>query len=152
MYDRCSRKLYNYALWIVQNRQACDDIIQTAFIKAWNEPGAPTAEKEIEAWLYMVTRNLCMDFFRKSSRFSRFRAKYALERRDFAENSAENRMLWELLDRLSEKEKSIIYLHLRSGYSYREIADLVDSTETAVRVQAFRAIKKLRKSCARELL
>jgi RNA polymerase sigma-70 factor (ECF subfamily) len=151
LYDHCAKKLYNYALWIVRDTQVCDDIIQAAFIKAWNDPKAPAASRETEAWLFMVVRNLCMDHFRRGSRFTRFKTAYAREKSAYAENSAESRMLWDMLERLSEQERTIVYLHLRSGYSYREIAELVDSTEAAVRVKAFRAVGKLREAFAGEL-
>jgi RNA polymerase sigma-70 factor (ECF subfamily) len=53
-------------------------------------------------------------------------------------------MVWEMLEGLSEDEKSIIYLHLKSGYNYREIGRIMNLEETAVRVRAFRAIRRLR--------
>jgi RNA polymerase sigma factor (sigma-70 family) len=150
IYNRCSRKLYNYALWLVRNKAACDDIIQTVFIRAWNHEDIPKGDKEVEAWLFMVTRNCCMDYFRKRTRTSQFQLKYAREKPAWSEATAENKLMWELLDNLKEEEKTILYMHLRSGYSYREIGEVIDSSESAVRVKAFRALKKLREFCVKE--
>ncbi len=152
IYDIYSRKLYNYALWLTRNKDAASDIIQVAFVKLWRREKAFIHEKELEGWLYTVTRNACMDFFRKCSRFASFRLKYARETALFTEEPKETKSIWNMLDTLKEKERTILFLHFRTGYSYKKIADVVDMQESAVRVTAFRALEKLRKKCAKEIV
>lgn len=150
LFDGYAQKLYNYALWIVRNRDACDDIFQSVFLKVWNQPALPGGEKEVVAWLYMVTRNQCMDHFRKQARFFRFRKRYAGETPRFSEGDPGSRFTWEMLGILNESERSILYMHIREGYSYGEIAETMETTENAVRVKAFRALKRLRNHFVKE--
>ncbi len=152
LYNIYSKKLYNYALWLTRNKAACDDIIQTVFIKIWKQQEVPVEERELEAWLYTVTRNECNDFFRKCARFSKFRLKYIREKPLYVMLSSENKMLWNMLDFLMEEERSILFLHLRIGYSYSEVAKILNMKDSAVRVKAFRALEKLRKKYTKDLL
>jgi RNA polymerase sigma factor (sigma-70 family) len=50
----------------------------------------------------------------------------------------------ELVSECSDDERSILYLHLKAGYSYGEIAPMLNLSESNVRVKACRAIKHLR--------
>jgi RNA polymerase sigma-70 factor (ECF subfamily) len=152
IYDEYSKRLYNYALWMTRNKEAAGDIIQDTFVKVWKQPTVPQRDRELEAWLYMIARNTCMDFFRKCSRFSRFRLKYAHETPQYTNSNAEGKLAWEILGRLGEKDRTILHLHLRAGYSYKEIGESLGLTENNVRVKAFRALGKLRKYCAEEFV
>ncbi len=152
LFEKHGEKLYNFALWTVRNREAAEDIIQMVFSKLWKQVHLPGTEKEIEAWLYQVTRNQCMDFFRKRTRSSRFRMNYGKEASIGAPATVESKFVWDALDFLDETDRSVLYLHFRTGYSYKEIAEKMDSTENAVRVRAFRALQKIRKRYIREEL
>ncbi len=149
LYEHSATRVYNFVLWMVRNREACEDIVQTAFIRAW-QSDAPTDLCDAENWLLRVSRNLCIDFFRKRKRSAQFRSKYRNEIPLYSSAKQESSFTWELLGTLKEEERSILFLHLRMGYGYKEVADVVGSTESAVRVKAFRALKKLRKSLTKE--
>jgi RNA polymerase sigma-70 factor (ECF subfamily) len=152
LYSTYARRIYNYVLWMTRNREATEDIVQSLFMKIWGRPSLPRQQREVEAWMYAVARNQCMDFFRKCSRMTRLRVQYARETPLYGDERIENRIAWESLGGLSDEERSLLYLHLRAGYSYREIAEILDSNENAVRVRAFRALAKLRKRYIKENL
>ena len=152
IYDTYSKRLYNYALWLTRNTDACNDIIQAVFIKVWNQKKVFSIENELEAWLYKVTRNACMDFFRRCSRYTRFRLRYKHETPICNTESDENKSVWNMLDSLKERERTVLYLHFKSGYSYKKIAEVLVIKESAVRVTAFRAMEKLRHKCAKDFL
>ncbi|MFP4418282.1 MAG: RNA polymerase sigma factor [Fibrobacterota bacterium] len=149
LYDHSAKKVYNFVLWMVRNREACEDIVQMAFTKAW-QSDAPRDLNQAESWLLRISRNLCIDFFRRQSRSVRFRLQYKNEIPLYSAAGQEKKFIWELLDKLKEEERSILFLHLRMGHGYKEVAEIVGSSEAAVRVKAFRALKKLRKSLTKE--
>jgi RNA polymerase sigma-70 factor (ECF subfamily) len=152
IYDIYSQRLYNYALWLTRNKDAASDIIQVVFVRFWRQDKTFLHDNELEAWLYTVTRNACMDFFRKCARFTSFRLTFARETVLYAEEPKEKRSIWNMLDRLKEKERTILFLHFKTGYSYRKIAEVIDMKESAVRITAFRALEKLRQKCAKEIV
>jgi RNA polymerase sigma factor (sigma-70 family) len=54
-----------------------------------------------------------------------------------------------MLSECTESERSILYLHLKAGYSHAEIGSILDLSESNVRVKTCRAIKRLRESYLR---
>lgn len=151
IYKAYSLKLYNYALWLTRNKDASSEIIQTVFIKFWKKPIKYSHDAELESWFYTTTRNACMDFFRKCARFSKLRLKYSQETLPKNIESPEDKEIWDLLDDLNEKERSVLYLRFRIGHSFKDIANMLELKESAVRVCSFRALEKLRKKHGEEL-
>ena len=151
IYNEHSRRLYNFIMWITHNRAACDDILQNVFIKIWKVSEVPSEPDELQRWLLTVARNACLDFFRKTSRFSSFRTQYTQEYYK-AETDPDSHFIWKELSSLSEVERSILFLHIKSGYSYKEIGAILGKGESLIRVKAFRALKKLRETLVKKEL
>jgi RNA polymerase sigma-70 factor (ECF subfamily) len=145
VYDTYARPLYNYALWMTGNRQASDDILQRVFIKAWRLSPVPEHPAQLRAWLYTVCRNSCLDHFRRAARSVRFRARYAREHASYTPPHTGEKGVWDMLLALEESERAVLYLHIRLGWPYRDVARLLNMTENNVRVKAFRALRRLRK-------
>lgn len=146
LYERNSRRIYNFILWTTGNRSACDDIVQTVFMKVWRSRTVPEVEAEQTAWLYAIARNACVDYFRQNSRPM---VEYNDEVGAACEASEDpvaddGKLAWHEVGRLPETERAIVYLHVKMGYSYGEIGRLLDMTEISARVAAFRALRKLR--------
>lgn len=145
VYAEYSQPLYNYVLWMTGNKAASDDILQTVFIRVWKSTNAPREEKPLRSWLYTICRNACYDFFRARNRSARFRVRYSREHSSSVDDGIGNSLIWRHLTRLQDTDRTIIYLHIRLGWGYADVAKLLKTTENNVRVRAFRALKKLRK-------
>lgn len=143
IYEEYAQKVYTFILWLTHNRSAADDILQEVFIKIWKVESIPAPPEERMCWLYRVARNACLDHFRKCSRFSRLRRAYGEENYD-PNYHGETPFDWKIVDDLPETERSILYFHLRDGYTYKEIGVMLELTENNVRIKAFRALKGLR--------
>ncbi len=144
IYREYSRQLYTYALWMTGKRSASDDVLQTVFLRVWQGARIPTEEPALKAWLYTVCRNTCLDHFRAASRSARFRVRYAKEHASFTVEAMGEGLIWQKLMNLGETDRTIVYMHIRLGWGYGDIAGLLKTTENNVRVRAFRALRKLR--------
>ncbi len=152
LYRNYSERIYNYALWLTRNRDACNDILQVVFIRLWSNIATFLhSEDGLEYWLYRVTRNACLDHFRTCSRFTRVRLKYAREAHLSTQVNHEEKLVWNKLDKLNEKERSILYLRFHTGHTLKEVAEILKMNSGQVRVIACRALKKIRKHCAKDL-
>lgn len=149
IYNEHGSNLYNFILWMTANRSIGEDVLQEVFIKLWRSQKRPSDPDELRRWLLTVTRNTCIDFFRKSSRFARFRNRYE-EEWNTPVDDPDVPFLWGELKNLPELERSILYLHIKIGHTYKEIASICDLNENLVRVRAFRALKRLRESIAKK--
>lgn len=149
IYNEYGRRLYSFVLWLTHNRAASDDILQNVFINVWKCQAVPSTDSELQRWLFTVARNVCLDHFRKVTRFSRFRTFYQEEYYE-SQPDPDSNFTWKELDALPEKERSILYLHIKIGYTYKEIGDMLEISENLVRVRAFRALKKLRENITKK--
>lgn len=143
LYDTNAKKLYNFILWTTGNRSVCDDILQNVFVKVWRCAKVPEVESERTAWMYAIARNTCIDYFRSAKQCTEYNDAIggtvsASDRDD------DGKQAWSEVTQLPQTERSIVYLHLKMGYSYGEIAQFLAMTENNVRVKAFRALRKLR--------
>jgi RNA polymerase sigma factor (sigma-70 family) len=117
LYRKYGERLYNYIRWVTGNAPASDDILQTVLLRLWQHEGGPANEREREAWLFTVALNACRDEFRTQSRRSRFLERLAPE--SFGpDDSTASSEIWETLKQLSDSDRSILYLHIKAGYSY----------------------------------
>lgn len=144
VYSEYSRPLYSYVLWMSGCRAAADDVLQTAFLKVWQSDSMPPPGGQRKAWLYAVCRNACLDYLRSASRRVHLRARYALEHPSYIEEPLGENLIWSKLNDLPETDRTVVYLHVRMGWSYAEVAQMMKTTENNVRVRAFRAFRRLR--------
>jgi RNA polymerase sigma-70 factor (ECF subfamily) len=149
IYDDNARKLYNFILWTTGNRSVCDDILQNVFVKVWRCHSVPPNGGECTAWLYAVTRNACVDYFRSTRKSVEFNEDIGGATED-SDAQDDGKLAWREVQRLPENERAIVFLHLKLGYSYAEIGRLMDMTENHVRVKAFRALRRLREILVRK--
>jgi RNA polymerase sigma-70 factor (ECF subfamily) len=154
LYREYSRPLYNFIRWTTGYSAMSDDITQNMFIKVLRSENAPSDPVEIRRWLYAIARNACIDYFRSNARLTNFKNNYATEcavnGSIEVEDTNESEEIWKQLTKLPDVDRSILYLHLKEGYAYKEIADTLEMNENQVRVKAFRALRKLRDEMCRE--
>ena len=144
-------KMFRYAFSIVGSKMEAEDVVQEALIKLWRgkEKFAEISNKE--AWAITVVRNLSIDKIRskKKKQTSDIDDYYhisdnspsphkKLEQRDALKK------VEEIMDTLPSTQKEIITLRDIEGYTYQEIADIMELKVDQVKVYLFRARKVLR--------
>lgn len=123
------------------NRDEADDIAQNALLKAY----LSISKYEGTTWLYRIAYNLFID----TNRCRRtLQPLETLEKHVDATFDADRdfryQPLYMALEKLPPKERTAILLFYLKGYSIKEIADIVDATEDAVKKQLSRGRVKLK--------
>lgn len=123
------------------NRDEADDIAQNALLKAY----LSISKYEGTTWLYRIAYNLFVD----TNRCRRtLQSLETLEKHVDATFDADRdfryQPLYMALEKLPPKERTAILLFYLKGYSIKEIADIVDATEDAVKKQLSRGRVKLK--------
>jgi RNA polymerase sigma-70 factor (ECF subfamily) len=150
LYDTNARKLYNFILWTIGNKAVCDDVLQNVFVKVWRCGTVPPDDNGRTAWLYAIARNACVDYFRTMKRSAEYNDEIGADDAGNDGHEDDCKLAWREVTHLPDAERSIVYLHLKIGYSYAEIGTMLDMTENNVRVRAFRALRKLREILVRK--
>src|SRR5262249_2501520 len=69
--ERHQRKVYAMALSMLRDADAARDVVQDAFIKAYQHLPDFQGQSGFYPWLYRIAMNLCIDRARRDKRFAR---------------------------------------------------------------------------------
>lgn len=142
-------ELYRLALRITLNTAEAEDIVQETMIKVWNRRNEWGAIESIEAFCLTVCRNLALDKMKRMGNqeeslddgndiLARDNS-YAANPEMQAEQRNKVELVKRLINRLSEKQRTVMQLRDFEGKSYKEIATIMDISEEQVKVNLFRA-------------
>lgn len=153
LYDQYSDALYRFMLFKVSDRDLAWDLTQECFMKTWQyfeNKGHAVANKK--AFLYTVARNLVIDHWRQKERTSTIDIDLVTnsieDGNDLHANTVlkdEIQSLMELLNELPEESKEILVMRYAEELTFDEIAKATGKSNVATRVQAHRALKRLKK-------
>ena len=148
VYEKYHRELYLYIYSLSRNHHIAEDRTQETFLKALLS--LPEEHGNIRAWLYMVARNLFLNYRKKASRNVSLEEemKRSDEEKDLLANMIENErklQLYQALKKLDMKKREILLLQYFGDLSQKEIAAVLHITPENVRVLAYRAKKELKK-------
>ncbi|HEY2376295.1 MAG TPA: RNA polymerase sigma factor [Gemmatimonadaceae bacterium] len=128
-----------------------DDLVQDTFVRAFNSLDGFRGESSFRTWLFTIERRLLLDRRRAEKRRP---IRVEVQEGDAATEydaldsmvagEAANRVR-EAMKKLSPTQREVFTLRVAQGLSYKEIADLVGTTEGAARVHyhnAMRAVKE----------
>ena len=142
--DSYENLLWRTGIMMLGEPQDVQDMIQEVLLKYMQKrPVFHDAEHE-KAWLLRVAVNLCRDMLRLRSR-RRYFPIDELEPEAVGSTDAESREILEEIAMLPQKWKSVLLLHYIEGYSLKEISEILDVSENAVKKRMQRAKEALRR-------
>lgn len=146
-----SGHVLRFAVWNCGDRMRSEDAMQEAFARLWENVDNVDVEKGL-AYLMTVTRRYLVDCFRHDAVVERVHAEIAQEMSETAthENAANywdslSDPMVKALSQLPEQQRAIMQLRDVEGYSYKEIAQMLDINENQVQVYLFRARTTMKK-------
>ncbi len=141
-----SGNVLRFAVWNCGDRMRGEDAMQEAFARLWEIKEQVSVEKGL-GFLLTVARRYLVDCFRHDAVVAKAHAEMA----QTAETTTEQKgyglsdEMLEALYSLPEVQRSIIQLRDVDGYSYKEIAQMLDLSDQQVQVYLFRARTNMKK-------
>lgn len=144
--------VFTLALRMVKNKEEAEEIAQDSFIKAYNNLSRFKGDAKFSSWLYRITYNTCLDWIKKNNKRNALTGSidkniYYLSVPDDASEKIEleeqNNIITECLQRLPAADSFLISLYYYEELSLHEIATIVSSSVSNVKVRLFRIRKKL---------
>lgn len=149
-------KLFRFALRIVGNVEDAEDIVQEVFIKVWNKKEYMQQFLNMEAWCMKLVKNQSLDRI-KSGHFKTFihnesKDVQSEEHNPHGQSELKDtlKIVHDCISRLPQKQKQAIQLRDVEGYSYQEIAEIMEVDLNQVKVNLFRARKAIREKILKE--
>jgi len=147
-------KLYRLARRILVSTDEADDAVQEVFLKLWKGKEKIKNYKNPEAFAMTMTKNYCLDRL-KSKQASNLKIVHSnYQNSDNLQKQIEANdgvsMVFKLMESLPEQQRIILQLRDVEQYEFKEIAEMLESNETAVRVSLSRARKTVREQLLKQ--
>jgi RNA polymerase sigma-70 factor, ECF subfamily len=150
--DRHSGALARFAASLGVRGVEVDEVVQDTFVRAFGSLDTFRGESTLRTWLFTIERRLVVDR-RRSAR--RRRDDADVQESDAATeftaldgmiaDEAEGKVR-QAVERLSPMQREVFMLRVTEGLSYRDIAEIVGSTEGAARVHYHNAMRVVKES------
>jgi RNA polymerase sigma-70 factor (ECF subfamily) len=157
------QRVFHHCLRMVGDEQESQDLTQDVGVKVIRNIKNYEHTYAFYTWLYRITVNCCIDFLRKKRRHAQEVSLTPNSDDDGGEQASEHNIrdetfmpdktllnleLSDVMNRaiaqLSEKLRAIIVLKEVDGFSYEEIADILDCSRGTVKSRLFRARERLK--------
>lgn len=141
--------VWNFAFSLVRERTLADDIRQEVFVKAYDKLDTFRGGSSMKTWLFSITRNKAADY--RKAAFLRKVTLVEYIREMGSTPSAEKEYFdklvineaWKAVLSLPVKFREVLTLYAHHQLSIAEIAELLQISESGVKVRLHRARKKV---------
>jgi RNA polymerase sigma-70 factor (ECF subfamily) len=149
LYDLYAKSMYNIALRYVKQTDIAEDMMQEAFIKAFQKIDSFNESVTFGAWLKRIVINHSIDYLKKkkikliSLDNKVMQIADESDAWDFTRFDRVNEVI-EGINQLPNKYRVIMQLFYLEGYDHQEISDILKITSVSSRTQLLRGKNKLR--------
>ena len=133
--------MYRVAKTLLRSDADCADAIQEAIVKAFSSLHTLRKDSYAKTWLVRIVINECYAIMRKEKRVVSIE-DYTPE--EMAESAEDYSDLYEAVSRLPKEQRLSVALYYMEGYSVKEIAELMETSESAVKSRLARARARLK--------
>jgi RNA polymerase sigma-70 factor (ECF subfamily) len=145
--------LVRYASGLCGGNIDAEGVVQEAFIKLWEKRDRWRSEGSLKVLLFTITRNLSVDAYRKTRRESRLSDR-RLDTLSSPSPGPDQQLLEEELASLAEaaiaglpkRRQEIFRLVRENGFSYRQVAEILEISPQTVANLMSLALAELRSS------
>ena len=146
LYERYKTKVFHKCISFAKDQDAAKDLLHDVFLKTFTSLNKFSGRSSFSTWLYSITYNYCVDYARSKSKM---RTEDIEERVDISDKDDEKNerelmsmqaeRLGHVLNKINPKEKAILLMKFQDGFSIKEIMDIMDLSESAVKMRIKRA-------------
>ncbi len=142
--DNFSDGIYRFVLKNLRDIDISHDIVQESFMKLWVKRKDVDAKKA-KSYLFTTAYHTLIDHVRKEKRNTQVNNLENIQGETYNEYSDLKEILNEAVEKLPEIQRSVILLRDYEGYSYEEIGEITNLSESQVKVYIYRARVFLKK-------
>lgn len=145
--------LYSYALTLTRSATEAEDLVQETYVRAARATNRPLNDMNLKGWLFVIMRNAWLNQVRHNNAGPLFVGLDSHEPAGGARDNPhvtylrklERAQVREAIESLPQAYREIIVLRDIEGFSYQEIATVLDCPAGTVMSRLGRARGRLRK-------
>jgi RNA polymerase sigma factor (sigma-70 family) len=149
LYSLYSRAMYNICYRMTNHKEEAEDMLQESFSYAFSKLGSFRFESSFGAWLKRIVVNTCINHLKKK------RVDLVLMEQhndpppeedfvDYEEIRLRVDRVMKAIEQLPEGYRIVFSLYLLEGYDHKEIAEILDISESTSKSQYLRAKQKIK--------
>jgi len=148
--DKYKRMAFTLTVQVVHQHEVAEELCQDAFLKAFRGLNGYKGDAAFSTWLYRIVYNTAISYMRKKRRYTLPLEAEVLEFDDGSLDPMEQlskeeslRMLDQALLHMEEEDRFLLTLYYLEERSVKELAGIVNQSESNVKIRLFRGRKKL---------
>lgn len=153
LYSRYARKVYGKCLSMLKSEARAEDAVQEIFVKILLNISKFSGRSKFSTWLYSITYNFCIDAIRKDKKKIGVLVDDINVLGDSLEEEIDDSAILEInvgrlkhvLEEIPEGDKAVLLMKYLEEFSIKDICEIVDKSESAVKMQIKRAKEKFMK-------
>jgi RNA polymerase sigma-70 factor (ECF subfamily) len=142
------KSLYFFVLRQVRDADEAKDLLQRAFLKAFQGLAGFRRDAQFRTWLYRIAINLTHNYIRDRAKFRDYDLGDQVHPATPPPELITAREDWQRLQaavaRLPPKQRLTLELRVFEELSFREVAEILSTSEGAAKVNYHYAVKKLK--------
>ncbi|MDX1983560.1 MAG: RNA polymerase sigma factor [Bryobacteraceae bacterium] len=147
--SRWEKRIFNYLLRLVRNREDAMDLSQDVFLKAYQNLGKLDDPRRFAPWLFRIAHNEAYSLLRKPRHEGEppeerpappgYGQLLPMETAMALENA---------LQRLSPEQREAVMLKVHQGFKFEEIAEILDCPASTIKSRVYTALELLKEAMA----
>ncbi len=147
--SRWEKRVFNYLLRLVRDREDALDLSQDVFLKAYQNLAKLEDPARFGPWLFRIAHNEAFSHFRSRRPEDELPQDIAPEPSRFRMFPAElSVVVAGALDRLSADQRETVILKVYEGFKFEEIAEALDCPVSTVKSRLYTALDTLKTALA----
>ncbi|PRX53061.1 RNA polymerase sigma factor [Flagellimonas meridianipacifica] len=152
LYDRYAKMVYNKCYGFAKSQDEAEDLTQDVFLQLFIKLKMFKGKSKFSTWLFSFTYNFCVNYVNRNKQRKMSDKSVPVEDSEY-KLSAEipdedlfemkSKKLKKALDLISAEEKSLLLLKYQDGASIKELTELMELGESAIKMRLKRAKKRL---------
>lgn len=148
IYQLYSKAMYNICFRILGTQEVAEDVLQEAFVNAFQNIKSYQGKASFGAWLKKIVVNKAISYLRKQQ-LNMVELDERMEVHDSGEADdidliMKVETIREAIQKLPNGFRVVFSLYLLEGYDHKEIAEILEISESTSKSQYNRAKKKLK--------
>jgi len=160
--EKYQGSVINTCFRFLRNKEEAEEVAQEVFLKVYLSARSYQPKAKFSTWLFKIVVNLCLNKLRDKKKSSlrkiddSFYHNQIQMENDFpapAESQPDKsyereelkKIIKEAIDSLPENQRAAIILNKYEGFSYQDMAKMLDCSVSAIEARLFRAKENLRK-------